>query len=185
MEGMERPERYRHLSESSLDVQHGDSNISMMNDNSMDLMGHGMMSDNSNMHSDNSMDHVMAARRTSMGRRICESSMDVNSQMSSINEDSSCSSVMHCGNAGLLQITSPPTTADELKVMDLRMKMPMATVADLGCSTAPSMATLRSFGVTEAACGPLPAQSAQSIEQFLTSNKLTTDFVVSLVQWLH
>lgn len=185
-------ERYRHISESSLDVHHGDSNMSMINDNSIDMMNQNtMINENSNLSTENSVE--MMVRRGSVGSRVCESSMDVNlsnSQMSTINEDTSCSNVMqHCSSsvvtdrmvlsqpvlmhqnllASAAQNEMTSATAEELKVMDLRMKMPMATAADLLNSTAPSMATLQSFGMTEAINVPLPAQSAQSVENFLTN----------------
>nr|XP_015835684.1 PREDICTED: uncharacterized protein LOC663601 isoform X3 [Tribolium castaneum] len=185
-------ERYRHISESSLDVHPGDSNMSMINENSIDMLSHNnMINENSNMSVSN--DEIMV-RRGSISRSVCENSMDVNlsnSQMS----DNSCSNVMqHCSNSVVTDrlVLSQPVlmqnmlvsgaTAEELKVMDLRMKMPMATVADLGNSSAPSMATLQSFGVTEANNAPLPAQSAQSVENFLTNieatKALSSDFQI-------
>lgn len=192
---MDHSERYRHISESSLDVHPGDSNMSMMNENSIDMMNH-----NSNLSIANENSVEMMVRRGSISRNVCENSMDVNlsnSQMSSMNEDNSCSTVMqHCSNSVVTDrlVLSQPVlmhqnmlasaghpamtaTAEELKVMDLRMKMPMATVADLVNSSAPSMATLQSFGVTEPNNGPLPAQSAQSVENFLTNieSKLQPD----------
>ncbi|XP_068904843.1 nuclear factor of activated T-cells 5 isoform X1 [Tenebrio molitor] len=193
---IDHPERYRHISESSLDVHPGDSNMSMINDNSIDMLSHNNMlnhNENSNLSVSNESSVEMMVRRGSVSRNICESSMDVNlsnSQMSTMNEDNSCSNVMqHCSNSVVTDrlVLSQPAlmhqsmlasashgemaaaTAEELKVMDLRMKMPMATVADLVNSNAPSMATLQSFGVTEASNNPLPAQSAQSVENFLTN----------------
>ncbi|XP_044726723.1 nuclear factor of activated T-cells 5 isoform X2 [Chrysoperla carnea] len=58
---------------------------------------------------------------------------------------------------------------DELKGIDLRMKGPIVTVADLINTQSPSLATLRHFGVSEANAGPLPAQSGQSVENYLTT----------------
>ncbi|XP_044267876.1 nuclear factor of activated T-cells, cytoplasmic 3 isoform X2 [Tribolium madens] len=195
IEPMDHSERYRHISESSLDVHPGDSNMSMINENSIDMLSHNNMinNENSNLSVSNENSVEMMVRRGSISRSVCENSMDVNlsnSQMSSMNEDNSCSNVMqHCSNSVVTDrlVLSQPVlmhqnmlasaphgvmhaaTAEELKVMDLRMKMPMATVADLGNSSAPSMATLQSFGVTEANNAPLPAQSAQSVENFLTN----------------
>ncbi|XP_063903458.1 nuclear factor of activated T-cells 5-like isoform X3 [Zophobas morio] len=197
IDSMDHPERFRHISESSLDVHPGDSNMSMINDNSIDMLNHNNMlnhNENSNLSVSNEGSvEIMVRRRGSVSRPVCESSMDVNlsnSQMSTMNEDTSCSNVMqHCSNSVVTDrlVLSQPllmqqnmlasasqnevgaATAEELKVIDLRMKMPMATVADLVNSSAPSMATLQSFGVTEASDVPLPAQSAQSVENFLTN----------------
>lgn len=188
-------ERYRHLSESSLDVHQGDSNMSMINDNSVDMLHHNSVSmdmmnsninENSNLSTmnDNSMD--MMVRCGSISRPVSsmyEGSMDVNlsnSNMAVINEDSSCSTVMHerhIPQPTLLKsvmmssthMNMSPTTIEEMKGIDLRMKMPMATVADLVNTTAPSLATLHRFCITEATSVPLPTQSAQSIENYLTT----------------
>lgn len=180
-------ERFRHLSESSLDVHPGDSNMSMMNENSMDLLRHNSvnmemmnpaMSDSSNMSAvnENSMDVIV--RRGSMSRggvsTVYEGSMDVNvgnSNLTAITEDSTCSTIMHCAGNSLSR--PPIMSMEEIKGMDLRMKMPMATVADLVNTTAPSLATLHRFGVTEASSVPLPAQSGQSVENYLTTLEST------------
>lgn len=183
-------ERFRHLSESSLDVHPGDSNMSMINENSMDLLRHnsvGMemmgqgMSDSSNLSAvnENSMDVMV--RRGSMSRgggvvSVYEGSMDVNvgnSNLTAITEDSTCSSMMHCGGR------PPLMSMEEIKGIDLRMKMPMATVADLVNTTAPSLATLHRFGVTEASSVPLPAQSGQSVENYLTTLESTNKHALS------
>lgn len=159
-------ERYRHLSESSLDVHPGDSNMSMINENSIDMLRHNSvnmemmnpnMSDNSNMSTvnENSMDVMVR-------NGVYEGSMDVNvgnSNLTTINEESSCSTMMR----------PPMLSMEEIKGIDLRMKMPMATVADLANTTAPSLATLHRFGVTEASSVPLPPQSGQSVENYLTT----------------
>lgn len=171
-------ERFRHLSESSLDVHPGDSNMSMMNENSMDLLRHGAvgmemmnpgMSDNSNLSAVNENSVDVMVRRGSMSRPtgVYEGSMDVNvgnSNLSAITEDST---MMHCAGNPLSR--PPMMSMEEIKGIDLRMKMPMATVADLVNTTAPSLATLHRFGVTEASSVPLPAQSAQSVENYLTN----------------
>lgn len=180
-------ERYRHISESSLDVHPGDSNMSMINENSMDLLRHNSvnmemmnpnMSDNSNMSgvNENSMDVMV--RRGSMSRSVYEGSMDVNvgnSNLTAISEDSSCSTMMHP------VLTRPPSmlSMEEIKGIDLRMKMPMATVADLANTTAPSLATLHRFGVTEASSVPLPPQSAQSVENYLTTLETSNKHALS------
>lgn len=194
-------ERYRRISESSLDVHHGDSNMSMINDNSMDLIHQNSMShlnENSNisvgnedsvdvMVRRNSMsrceDSVEMIRRNSMSRSVssvCESSMDRSSSVLATVSEDSCSTPMHHSNpitnerspltqqlhtANLLMQSSSATPVE--KVMDLRMKMPMATVADLVNTTAPSMAALQRFGI-EHSNAPLPTQSAQSVENYLT-----------------
>lgn len=188
-------ERYRHLSESSLDVHQGDSNMSMINDNSIDMLRHNPvtmemmnpnMNDNSNMSSMNENSMEMMVRCSSVSRpvsSIYEGSMDVNlsnSNLTVINEDSSCSTVMHCSNPErhipqpALMMSSAhmnisPVAMEEMKGIDLRMKMSMGTVADLVHTKAPSMATLHRFCVTEATAAPLPTQSAQSIENYLTT----------------
>ncbi|KAJ8926976.1 hypothetical protein NQ314_020601 [Rhamnusium bicolor] len=201
-------ERYRHISESSLDVHHGDSNMSMINDNSMDMIHQNSMMNHvnensnisvgnedsvdimvrrnsvsrSNVNNEDSVD--MMIRRNSISRSVsvCDNSVDCsNSNMATINDDTSCSSTMHLNNnvanerAALAQQIRPltllspsaATAAAVEKVMDLRMKMPMATVADLVNTTAPSMAALQRFGI-EHSNGPLPTQSAQSVENYLT-----------------
>lgn len=180
-------ERYRHLSESSLDVHPGDSNMSMINENSMDILRHNSvnmemmnpnMSDNSNMSgvNENSMDVMV--RRGSLTRSVYEGSMDVNvgnSNLTAISEDSSCSTMMH----PVLARPSPMLSMEEIKGIDLRMKMPMATVADLANTTAPSLATLHRFGVTEASSVPLPPQSAQSVENYLTTLETSNKHALS------
>lgn len=180
-----RSTRYRHISESSLDVHQGDSNMSMINENSMDIMRqNGNINENSNLSLVNENSVEMMVRRNSLSGRpvpICESSLDVNVSNSnmSMNDDSTCSSTVHhltAGNRvfsqgllGAVHSDIPTPSTEDLKVMDLRMKLPMATVADLVNTTAPSMATLQSLGVTEASNVPLPAQSAHSVESFLTN----------------
>lgn len=197
-------ERYRHLSESSLDVHHGDSNVSMINENSMDMIHQNSMShlnENSNISVGNeeSIDIMVRKnsisrcedsvdamiRRNSMSRSIssaCENSLDCSaSNMSTINDDTSCSTTLHRSNsltndrptlpqhihsAASLLTQSGNASAVE-KVMDLRMKMPMGAVSDLINTTAPSMAALQGFGI-EHTSGPLPTQSAQSVENYLT-----------------
>ncbi|XP_018574169.1 nuclear factor of activated T-cells 5 isoform X2 [Anoplophora glabripennis] len=195
-------ERYRHLSESSLDVHHGDSNVSMINENSMDMIHQnslGHMNENSNISVGNEDSIDVMVRRNSIGRcedsvdaiirrnsmsrpisSACESSLDCpGSNMSIINENSSCSTPLrrsnsvnerqslsqHIHSASLLASSGSATAVE--KVIDLRMKMPMATVADLINTTAPSMAALHGFGM-EHTNGPLPTQSAQSVENYLT-----------------
>ncbi|XP_065164436.1 uncharacterized protein NFAT isoform X3 [Atheta coriaria] len=147
MDASELQPRFRHISESSLDVQQGDSNLSMINDNSMDMMHHQQMvhanmNENSNLSlvNENSMD-MMSGGRTS----VCGEIIDETSNHYS------------------------PQRSPEMKVMDLRRKMPMATVADLVNTKEPSMATLQSFGMMEHNLVPLPAQTAQSIENYLTN----------------
>ncbi|CAG9863029.1 unnamed protein product, partial [Phyllotreta striolata] len=152
-------ERYRHLSESSLDVQHGDSNMSMINDNSM--MSH--MNENSNISVGND-DPVCINRANS----ICENSLDcANSNMSSMNEDSTCSTAININTTTTLSTLLSDKSTTMEKVMDLRMKMPIVTVADLVNTTAPSIAALQRFGIMEHPTAPLPNQSAQSVESYL------------------
>ncbi|XP_030761123.1 nuclear factor of activated T-cells 5 isoform X2 [Sitophilus oryzae] len=139
-------ERYRPISESSLDVNH-DSNISMINDNSIDMLHHNPLmahlNDNSNLSVNE--DSVEMVRRSSM----CESAEAtvVHSMVSEV----------------------PPSTLTMMvdKGMDLRMKQSLnATVTDY-VTNASSMATLKSFGI-EPTSAPLPTQSAQSVENYLT-----------------
>ncbi|XP_074029912.1 nuclear factor of activated T cells 3 isoform X2 [Leptinotarsa decemlineata] len=195
-------ERYRHLSESSLDVHHGDSNMSMINENSIDLIHQNSMmshmNENSNisvgnensmdimvrrnslsrpsMNNDDSLDVMIHTKSMNRQSSICENSVDcTNSNMSAIDDDNSCCSTtmrntvpsdrpILSQHSGLL--TSCATTTLET-VMDLRMKLPMATVADLVNTTAPSIAALQRFGM-ENSTGPLPNQSGQSVESYLT-----------------
>ncbi|XP_050509258.1 uncharacterized protein LOC114332415 isoform X3 [Diabrotica virgifera virgifera] len=154
-------ERYRHMSESSLDAHHGDSNMSMINENSM--MSH--INENSNISVGNE-DSIDLVRGGCMSRvtNICESSLDCgDSNMSTINEGSTCSNVL----PSTPMLTDQNSTSME-KVMDLRMKMPMVTVADLVNTTAPSIAALQTFGIMEHPSAPLPNQSAQSVENYLS-----------------
>ncbi|XP_045470078.1 uncharacterized protein LOC123677546 isoform X2 [Harmonia axyridis] len=185
-------ERYRQISESSLDVHHGDSNISMINENSVDVMHHSNATSSDMLHHDNSNmspteNSEMIVRRNSLSRTmssIHENSLDVNvdsSNMTMINEDSSCSSVMQCASSNnqlfintnslhQQNIAGSPhhlKEGNDSKVMDLTMKFPMGTVADLVCNAPPSMATLQNFGITDASSAPLPAQSGQSVENYL------------------
>ncbi|XP_071052707.1 nuclear factor of activated T-cells 5 isoform X2 [Onthophagus taurus] len=161
-----RSSRYRHISESSLDVHPGDSNLSMINENS-----------NISLVNENSVE--MIVRRNSMSRpvTVCDSSLDVNvsnSNLSSLNDESSCSVHLQDNrifNQGLLTTVHSDisnASVEDLKVMDLR-KISMATVADLANTSAPSLATLQSFGVTEASSAPLPTQSGLSVESYLTT----------------
>ncbi|XP_060516589.1 nuclear factor of activated T-cells 5 isoform X2 [Cylas formicarius] len=128
-------ERYRPVSESSLDVNH-DSNMSLINDNSIDMIHHGsVISDNSN-------------QSVSM-----EDTVDV----------------VHHQSAEAAKTTLPETppavmSATE-KVMDLRMKLPLSDEGDYATTT--SMATLKKLGI-EPTNAPLPTQSAQSVENYLT-----------------
>ncbi|KRT85342.1 hypothetical protein AMK59_1085 [Oryctes borbonicus] len=179
--------RYRHISESSLDVHPGDSNMSMINENSMDIIRqNSSINENSNLSLVNENSVEMMVRRNSLSRPvpICESSLDVNVSNSnmSLNDESTCSTTVHhltnvsSGNRvfsqgllGTVHNDISNASTEDLKVIDLRMKLPMATVADLVNTTAPSMATLQSFGVTEASNMPLPAQSGHSVESFLTN----------------
>lgn len=150
--------RYRHISESSLDVHHGDSNMSIINENSMDLQSNNILShENSNLSIDDSVDVVIRRNSFNGGRHhICE-----NSNLS-VNEDSG--TILPSAFHQIQQQTAlvPP------KVIDLRMKQQQATVADLANSTAPSMAALQRFGMMGPQVEPLVPQSVQSVENYLT-----------------
>lgn len=184
-------ERYRHLSESSLDVHHGDSNLSLLNENSM--LSH--INENSNISVGNDDSGDVMVGRNSLSRHsisnddtvdvtgimcssrsissVCENSLECNSNISVTNEDSTCTSSLHpnVSDGNIMQqhnglLVSSSASLME-KVIDLRMKLPMATVADLVNTTAPSMAALQRFGLVENVSGPLPTQSAQSVENYL------------------
>ncbi|XP_044752311.1 nuclear factor of activated T-cells 5 isoform X3 [Coccinella septempunctata] len=201
-------ERYRHISESSLDVHHGDSNMSMINENSIDVMHHSSATtsdllhhDNSNMSQNENSDLIV--RRNSLSRSmgsVHENSLDVNvdnSNMTIVNEDSSCSNGMQCpvpsnqlfmGSNSLHQqnIGEPShhlKEGNESKVMDLTVKFPMGTVADLVCNNSPSMATLQNFGINDSTSAPLPTQSGQSVENYLekirVKNSASSDSLLS------
>lgn len=123
-------DRYRPVSESSLDVNH-DSNMSMINENSVDMM-----------HQDSMMSHISENANEGSAEMVRRNSVSDNAVM---NDDN-----------------TRPIPAD--KVMDLRMKFSMQDYV----TTASSMvATLKSFGI-EHTNGPLPPQSAQSVENYLT-----------------
>lgn len=190
-------ERYRHISESSLDVHHGDSNISMINENSIDIMHHSnsatselLHHDNSNMSQNEKSDFIV--RRNSLSQTMSsmhENSLDVNmdnSNMTVISEDSSCSSSISCaGSSNQLFVNSnslhQQTVGDsphhlketnDSKVMDLTVKFPLGSVADMVCNNSSSIATLQNFGITESSSTPLPTQSGQSVENYLEKIRL-------------
>lgn len=78
----------------------------------------------------------------------------------------------------LAEETSSPSPED-VKGIDLRMKPvatanPLATVADLSSTQSPTMATFRQF-VTGNTNVPLPNQSAQSVEKYLSNLEHATD----------
>ncbi|XP_019764152.1 serine-rich adhesin for platelets isoform X6 [Dendroctonus ponderosae] len=154
-------ERYRPLSESSLDVNH-DSNMSMINDNSVDIMQHDSMmshmSENSNLSV--AEEDIELARRNSIP--LCDNAV--------MKEDDSCN-VLHGISTEVRlprgEISRQVMTAME-KVMDLRMKLPMnANVTDYVTTASSMVATLKRFGIEDTSA-PLPPQSAQSVESYLT-----------------
>lgn len=156
-----RHERYRPLSESSLDVNH-DSNMSMINDNSVDIMQHDTMmshmSENSNLSV--TEESIELVPRNSIP--LCDDAI--------MHEEDSCH-VMHGitteGRLPQREIQRQAMNAME-KVMDLRMKLPMNTNVTDYVTTASSMvATLKRFGIEDTSA-PLPPQSAQSVESYLT-----------------
>ncbi|XP_031351413.1 nuclear factor of activated T-cells 5-like isoform X3 [Photinus pyralis] len=154
-------ERYRNLSESSMDVQQGDSNITMINESSMDMLRRSSVS----------MDAI--------SQSINENSMNeiMRHDVSLVNSSNNCITE---SNILLPTTTTTVRSCTDLPVMDLRMKMPAATVADLALTNAPSMATLQSFGITEATSTPLLAQTAQSIENYLSTIETKTVNVESM-----
>ncbi|XP_050309725.1 uncharacterized protein LOC126745779 isoform X2 [Anthonomus grandis grandis] len=152
-------ERYRPISESSLDVNH-DSNISMINDNSVDLMHHDSMmsqiSENSNL----------SIKDESLGL-VRRNSMSLSCDNAIMNEENSCANVTHpiVNERAVPQLQAPVMSTME-KVMDLRMKLPInGQVNDFTANA--SMATLKHFGI-EPSSAPLPPQSAQSVANYLT-----------------
>lgn len=159
-----RHERYRHLSESSLDVHQGDSNISMINDNSVDLMQ--QTDSNMSLMNENSMEMISRRNRS-------VNPIEITNTLTNVTEDVRVATAVENKHlfpeTNLLQPSILTAAPDDLKVIDLRMKIPMATVADLVNTKAPSLATLHSFGMMEPTNTPLPAQSAQSVENYLTN----------------
>ncbi|XP_019864955.2 uncharacterized protein LOC109594196 isoform X2 [Aethina tumida] len=159
-----RHERFRYNSEGSLDVHHGDSNMSMITD----VMSH-TMNDNSNLSiGEDSVDTMV--RRNSMSSRnrsICENSMDVTTNMS-MNEDSSCSTVMPCSSSVHTdRLVLSQSNLQNEKVMDLRMKMPMADLS------------MHRFGMLDATPTALPSQTAQSVENYLNRIENPKNLLVS------
>lgn len=151
--------------------------MSMINDNSIDMLRHSAVINPATMTDvgENTMDVMV---RRGPPPLMYEGSMDVNvgnSSLAALSEDGSCNSIVH-------PMMKQPHVVDEIKGMDLRMKMPMATVADLVNTTAPSLATLHRFGVTEASSVPLPAQSAQSVENYLTTLETTNKNALSDIE---
>lgn len=193
-------ERYRHLSESSLDVHHSDSNLSIMTENSN--MSQTTINENSNLSlvNENSLD-MMTVRNsvsasnsmtnntqlTANNNAVTANALTINNPLTvNTNLPTMLHGLIHGSNGlplnlatslennngnqtGLLQPVPSTNNMQELNVMDLRMKIPMATIADLANTKEPSLATLQSFGVTEITTNPLPAQSGQSVENYLTN----------------
>ncbi|KAF5300322.1 hypothetical protein FQA39_LY11179 [Lamprigera yunnana] len=160
-------ERFRHISESSLDVQHGDSTMTMINENSMDILRQGSVSldsVSSNINENTMNDAILRHNSQNMHENGINVSL-VNPPTTCITENSM---LVTPTSATGHSCTDLPDR-DQLSVIDLRMKMPPATVADLANTNAPSMATLHSFGITEATNAPLLAQTAQSIENYLST----------------
>lgn len=225
-----RTERFRHISESSMDVHPSDSNMSLINDSNsnVDIL-QANMNENSNVSIVNENSMEMMTRRNSLSRRVASENSPISSQLvvavnSTLTPTNNSMAVntslpMNNGTAGVTSslgidnplaslpvnpainaaltvntnlpisgaiptnipedrngllrtgLLQPVTSANvnDLTVMDLRMKMPMATVADLANTKEPSFATLQSFGVMEPNAHPLPAQSGQSVENYLTN----------------
>lgn len=130
-------------------------------------------------------------------RVISESTMDSHQDdsMMSINENSNSVHSFHCESSNhsihgdesnsvsmpapssLQQMESPLNPLDNLNSLnpaltgvDLRMKASLATTLnDLANTQSPSLATLHRLGVTEPTNMPLPTQTGQSVENFLTT----------------
>ncbi|XP_057657150.1 uncharacterized protein LOC130894380 isoform X1 [Diorhabda carinulata] len=95
------------------------------------------------------------------------SHMNDNSNISVGNEDTAID-IVRGGNEDSSSTPSTSILSEQTSaVMDLRMKLPIATVADLVNTTAPSIAALQRFGIMEHPTEPLPNQSAQSVENYL------------------
>lgn len=127
-------------------------------------------------------------------RVISESTMDSHpdDSMLSLNENSNSVHSFHCESSNhsihgeesnSVSIPVPPSLQQmepplnnlsglntTLKGIDLRMKSSLATTLnDLANTQSPSLATLHRFVVTEPTNMPLPTQTGQSVENFLTT----------------
>lgn len=164
---MDMRHRFRAINENSLDCHHDDSNMTLINENSMDMMRRQdilksrieAMSENSNsvhsfhceksntsIHNDDSMD----SSRPGDAPMFPQSALMPHALIQPDMENSNLS-------------------RDDLKGIDLRMKTPMVTLNDLANTQPPSLATLRRFVVTESNNMPLPNQTGQSVENYLTT----------------
>lgn len=119
-------------------------------------------------HNENSMD--VHPSDSNMAASLSDNSMDSTCNSNSTNLIQNSLSILRHDNSMPLPSINNLITDNELKGIDLRMK---GSAVDLINTQAPSLATLRHFGCSEAN-QPLPAQSAQSVENYLTciENKL-------------
>ncbi|KAL3281640.1 hypothetical protein HHI36_004846 [Cryptolaemus montrouzieri] len=189
-------ERYRHISESSLDVHHGDSNISTINENSMDVIHHSNMSppdvinhDSSNTSMTEKSMEIMSRPTNSINEKPI-----VNSSMCLLNENISCDTMMQCpahintiNSSSMYKqiVASPPHQSEDLqdlKVMDLRLKMPMGAVAELVNTNPSSLAALQNFSVNT---NTLSTQNALIVESFLTNIESKTTGTNSFIENLN
>lgn len=172
--------RFRPVSESSLDVHQEESNIAMMNENSIEMLRRQeIINENSNISvvTENSMDvrngfHCEKSNHSTQNEDSVESihSPVVAERMMSVLTSPVLGPAMPPP-----EIVPPPTlTTNDLKGIDLRMKGPITPISDLADTQPPSMATLLKFGVTEPTNMPLPAQSGQSIENFFLTTLEST-----------
>ncbi|GLV42329.1 NFAT nuclear factor [Carabus blaptoides fortunei] len=164
---MDMRHRFRTISENSLDGHHDDSSMTLINENSMDIMRRQDML--------KSRIEAMSENSNSMHSFHCDKSN------TSIHNDDSMESSRPADVPMFPQSKLMPhphiqsdmdnsnLSRDDLKGIDLRMKTPMVTLNDLANTQPPSLATLRRFVVTESNNMPLPNQTGQSVENYLTT----------------
>ncbi|XP_025829828.1 uncharacterized protein LOC108738118 isoform X2 [Agrilus planipennis] len=162
--------RFRQLSESSMDVNAGDSNVTMITENSMDILRHNSLTNDSIMHNENS--NISIGNENSMDVMVPRNLSMVTA--SAVRDDTAEPASFQLSRnvtnfkRGLLETPlSPipphnPITTSDLNVIDLRMKLNTDPTIGLTSTT-----SLHNFSVPTATA--LPAQSAQSVENYLSS----------------
>lgn len=155
--------RFRAISESTMDVHHDDStNMTMINENSMDILQH-QQQEIINVINENS--NSVHSFHEKSNHSIHDESMDT-----SRSAETRIFAVNTLLNHSMIE--TPNLTTNDLKGVDLRMKsstLAATTLNDLANTQSPSLATLHKFVVTEATNMPLPTQTGQSVENFLTT----------------
>lgn len=146
--------RFRPMSENSVDIHQEESNIAMINENTVEIMRRQeIINENSNLSINESFHEK--SNHSIQNEDSVESIHSPVVQMTVLNSPVLVPTI----NQPIL----PPINPD-LKGVDLRMKGIIPN--DLADTQPPSMATLLKFGVTENTHMPLPAQTGQSIENF-------------------